>query len=92
MEVSLPRDLERMVREKVASGKYLTHSEVIVEALYLLQDRDDFRAMKREKLRKEIQVGIDQARQGRTKRLDVEQMKRRVKAALVKRKKRHSGC
>jgi len=92
MNVSLPPELERLVNEKVAGGRYQTPSEVIVEALYLLEDRDDFRAMKQEKLRKDIQIGVEQAEQGRTKRLDPEEMKRRVKAALEKRRaEQHPG-
>ena len=43
MNVSLTRDLERFVAEKVASGRYTSASEVVREALRLLEERDQLR-------------------------------------------------
>ena len=41
MNVSLTRELEELVNEKVRSGLYQTASEVVREALRLLKLRDD---------------------------------------------------
>jgi antitoxin ParD1/3/4 len=59
MNVSLPPQLEELVRQKVKSGLYACTSEVVVHALWLLDARDRFREMKLEELRKEIQKGLD---------------------------------
>jgi antitoxin ParD1/3/4 len=53
-----------MIHKKVESGLYLSASEVVREALRLLEERDRLNAMKFEELRKEIQIGIDQADRG----------------------------
>ena len=59
MNVSLTPELEELVRSKVESGLYNSASEVVREALHLLDDRDRLREIKIEKLRKEIQKGLD---------------------------------
>jgi len=41
MNVSLTRELEDLVNEKVRTGLYQTASEVVREALRLLKQRDD---------------------------------------------------
>jgi antitoxin ParD1/3/4 len=40
IEVTLPDDLDRLVRDKVASGAYSSESDVIREGLRALQERD----------------------------------------------------
>lgn len=72
MNVSLTPELERLIHKKVESGLYLSASEVVREALRLLEDRDKVQAMKFEELRKEIQIGIDQANRGQVAPLDVQ--------------------
>jgi antitoxin ParD1/3/4 len=64
MNVSLTPELEQLIHKKVESGLYLSASEVVREALRLLEERDRVTAMKHEELRKEIQIGIDQADRG----------------------------
>ncbi len=64
MNVSLTPELEQLIHKKVESGLYLSASEVVREALRLLEERDRLNALKLEELRKEIQVGIDQADRG----------------------------
>jgi len=64
MNVSLTPELEQLVNEKVESGMYHTASEVIRESLRLLQERDEQRQGRLEKLRAEIQVGLDQLKRG----------------------------
>ncbi len=61
MNLTLPRDLEEAIRAKVASGQYDSWLQVIREALILLEERDQTRALRRERLLRVLAVGIDQA-------------------------------
>lgn len=67
MNVSLTPELEKMVNEKVASGFYTSASEVAPEALRLLQEYDELRRLRIEELRREIEAGAEQIRQGNYK-------------------------
>ena len=64
MNVSLTPELERLVTEKVESGLYGSASEVIRDALRLLQERDELRRARLEELRREIARGVEQADRG----------------------------
>jgi antitoxin ParD1/3/4 len=71
MNVSLTPELERLIHNKVETGLYLSASEVVREALRLLEERDKLQAMRFEEVRREIQIGIDQAARGEVAPLDV---------------------
>ncbi|MFN0058973.1 MAG: type II toxin-antitoxin system ParD family antitoxin [Planctomycetota bacterium] len=64
MNVSLTADLERFVQAKLASGLYLSASEVVRDALRLLVERDRVRDLRVAELRKELQIGIDSLDRG----------------------------
>lgn len=64
MNVSLTPELEAFVHEKVASGRYTSASEVVRESLRLLEEREWLRERRIDDLRKEIQIGIDDIRNG----------------------------
>lgn len=64
MNVSLTPPLEKLVQEKVKTGLYNSASEVIREALRLLDEKDRLRRMQLENLRKEISIGLKQADRG----------------------------
>jgi antitoxin ParD1/3/4 len=64
MNISLTPQLEGFIKRKVSSGLYNSASEVIREALRMLEERDRLREMRLEALRKEIQEGIDQIGRG----------------------------
>ncbi|MCC8987485.1 MAG: type II toxin-antitoxin system ParD family antitoxin [Candidatus Contendobacter sp.] len=59
MNISLTPHLEDLVKGKVDSGFYNSASEVMREALRLLEERDQLREMRLEELRREIRKGID---------------------------------
>jgi antitoxin ParD1/3/4 len=59
MNISLTPHLEAMIREKVESGSYNSASEVVREALRLLEEEDQLRALKMQKLRRDIQEGLE---------------------------------
>jgi antitoxin ParD1/3/4 len=64
MNVSLTRELEQYVNGKVRSGLYHSASEVIREGLRLLKEKDDIHQKKLQDLRRDLQIGIDQAERG----------------------------
>ena len=64
MNVSLTPTLEELVQRKVASGLYNSASEVIRDALRLLEERDEMRKLRLKALRREISVGLDQLERG----------------------------
>jgi antitoxin ParD1/3/4 len=72
MNVSLTAELEQLIHKKVETGLYLSASEVVREALRLLEERDKIQAMRFEDVRREIQIGIDQADRGEVTPLDVQ--------------------
>ena len=64
MNISLTPELEKLIKQKVASGMYHSASEVIREALRLLKERDEHHQMRIEQLRRDIQIGLDQIARG----------------------------
>ena len=79
MNVSLTPELEELVRDKVQSGRYLSASEVMREALRLLEERDKLQELRREELRKEIRTGLDS---GPAEPLDMEAVKAEARERL----------
>ena len=62
MNVSLTPQLEQFVQEKVESGRYTSASEVVREALRLLEKRDE-REREREAALKAFQAELDRRMQ-----------------------------
>ena len=58
MNVNLSPQLEAMVKAKVASGRYTSASEVVREALRLMEQQDQLRLLQFEQLRRDIQDGL----------------------------------
>jgi len=58
MNVNLSPQLEAMVKDKVASGRYTSTSEVVREALRLMEQQDRLRALQLQKLQQDIQEGL----------------------------------
>lgn len=80
MNVSLTPELETLVQEKVASGMYHSASEVIREALRLLNEHDRLYELRRAELVAELQLGIDQLDRGEVVPLDIAATKARARA------------
>jgi antitoxin ParD1/3/4 len=64
MNVSLTPELDRYVLSKVESGRYNSASEVLREALRLLQERDEIRELQLAEARFRIQNGLDALARG----------------------------
>ena len=73
MNVNLTPQLEALVKQKVASGLYNSASEVVREALRLMEQQDRMRAIGLEELRKDIREGISS---GEATPWDAEEIKR----------------
>jgi antitoxin ParD1/3/4 len=59
MNVNLTPQLEDLVRAKVSSGLYTSASEVVREALRLMQEQDRLREAKLEELRRDVRRGLE---------------------------------
>ena len=64
MNVSLTPELEQLVHLKVQTGRYTSASEVVREALRLMEQRDQAQALHGEEIRKRIAAGMDSLRAG----------------------------
>lgn len=80
MNISLTPHLEELVKNKVESGLYNSASEVLRDALRLLEERDQLREFRLGELRREIQKGIDS---GETTPLDMEEIKAKSREWLA---------
>jgi antitoxin ParD1/3/4 len=73
LNINLTPQLEELVRRKVSSGRYNSASEVVREALRLMEAGDELRAAKLQRLRADIREGLES---GPATPWDVEEMKR----------------
>ena len=62
MNVNLTPQLEDLVRAKVNSGLYTSASEVVREALRLMQEQDRLREAKLDELRRDVRRGLESGR------------------------------
>jgi len=84
MNVSLTPQLEELVRKKVESGLYGSASEVMREALRLLDEHDRLRNLRLEELRADIKKGVDS---GEPTPLDIAAIKARGRERLAAERK-----
>ena len=80
MNVNLTPALERLVQDKVKSGRYHSVTEVLGEALRLLEERDQSCEIRRRELRTKIAEGLESLRRGEG--VDGEEVFGRLEAEL----------
>ena len=80
MNVNLTPQLEDLVRSKVASGLYTSASEVVREALRLMDGQDRLRQAKLEQLRSDVRQGLAS---GPGESWDADAVKRKARARRV---------
>ncbi len=80
MNVSLPEELAEFVKAKVSTGRYSSSSEVVREALRLLEQQDIRNADKLRWLQKAWHDGVDSGDAGE---LDIEALKREGQQRLA---------
>ena len=61
MTLTLSAQLEELIRRKVNTGPYESPSQVVEEALHLLEERDLLREVRRGRLLREVAGGISEA-------------------------------
>ena len=93
MNVNLGTQWEEFISVYVHSGRYLSASEVVREGLRLLQEREQFRQVRLEQLRKEVDKGVQELDRGEYVELDdqglksnLENVKTRGRQRLAKEK------
>ena len=64
MNISLTPELERLVDDKVKTGRYASASEVVREGLRLLEEQDETKQLRLAEVRRKIDRGIDQLDRG----------------------------
>jgi antitoxin ParD1/3/4 len=64
MNISLTPELERLVDERVKSGRYASASEVIREGLRLLEEQEQLKQQRLADVRRKIDRGLDQLDKG----------------------------
>jgi antitoxin ParD1/3/4 len=64
MNVHLTPHLEKLVQNKVKAGSYSSASEVVREALRLMQEQDELLLLRKEEIRKQIAEGYAALRRG----------------------------
>jgi antitoxin ParD1/3/4 len=89
MNVSLTPKLEKLVHSKVKAGRYGSASEVIREALRLLEQRDEWYQLRASDLRRKIAEGVESLRRGEG--ADGETVFDRLDARLNAREHRRAG-
>ena len=66
MNVSLTPELEQLVHLKVQTGRYASASEVVREALRLMEERDQVQALHKDEIRRKIAAGVASLRAGKS--------------------------
>ena len=80
MNVNLTPQLEELVRSKVSSGLYTSASEVVREALRLMEEQDRLRQAKLDELRRDVRKGLDS---GSSESWDPEALKKKARSGLA---------
>ena len=88
MNVSLTPKLDELVQAKVASGLYNSASEVIREALRLLDERDRVREARIGELRTELGLGLEQLERGQAREYNKNSLKKVADAVKANGRKR----
>ncbi len=64
MNVHLTPELEQLIQKKVDSGRYNSASEVMREALRLMEQRDELLDLRKQEIRRKIGEGLESLRRG----------------------------
>ncbi len=70
MTISLPKDVQAIIRAKIASGEYSSESDVVAAGVRLLVEEEQQRADQTERLRQMVQEGVDAFERGEWQDMD----------------------
>lgn len=76
MDITLTPQLEALIREKVGTGRYSNASEVVHEALRLMEERD-----RRQRLRDAIAIGDEAFARGEYREWTADSLQRLIQEA-----------
>ncbi len=79
MNIHLTDHFERYIEDKLKSGQYSSASEVVRDALRLLEEQDRIKALRLEALREEIRKGLES---GGTVPFDADAIKKKARGRL----------
>jgi antitoxin ParD1/3/4 len=65
MNVNLTPELEQLVHNKVQTGRYNSASEVVREALRLMEEQDKLKTLDKDEIRRMIDEGFESLKQGK---------------------------
>lgn len=77
LSISLTPQLEESVRARIASGMYSSASEVVREALRLLDEYDELRGKRLDALRADLEAGL---RSGKGRKVTADDVIQRARA------------
>ena len=77
MNVVIPQQLERAVKEKVASGKYRSAEELVTQAVSRLIEEEKVEPRDLSSLERQLQAGLDSPTREMTE-ADWEQLRQRI--------------
>ncbi|MCX7096374.1 MAG: type II toxin-antitoxin system ParD family antitoxin [Methylococcales bacterium] len=83
MNVTLTPQLENMIKQKVSSGLYNSASEVVREALRLMEAQDRLHDVKLEQLRQDIHDGLNSGEPTPWNPEEIKQEGRKKRAARI---------
>lgn len=83
MTITLSPDIEKLIAEQMAQGRFDTPDEAVAESVRFFKLHADFENYQREQLRAAIDQGRDEARRGETVPYDPDDMMRRVRERLA---------
>ena len=86
MNVSLTPELEKYVADKIASGRYTSASEVVREALRLLEREEKSREEQLDEFNRELRARLDSLDRGEY--VTAEESLRRIREKSAERRKR----
>ena len=86
MNVSLTPDLERFVKDQIASGRFRSASEVVGEGLRLLAGSSQGESDRRTTLQCEVDAGLLQVNEGKVRVFDADRVKQRARDAAKRAK------
>lgn len=67
MNVHLTAELEELIQKKVQSGRYNSASEVMREALRLMEQRDELLDLRKQEIRRKIEEGFESLQRGQSR-------------------------
>ncbi len=64
LTIQLPVELNEFVQSSIVSGAYAGANDLVTQALYAFRDHVELDRMKLQRLRRDIQTGLDQLERG----------------------------